>query len=228
MKTLLCLLCLLLSFSVPCAAEEITFPSLSGFAEIGNAEPLFALSQQEAVQRGTLLKMYLPQFQAHQYKHGNSNLVTRQVLICAPLSSGAPIPPQKTELLARSLEGIFIGFATVPRGRMDTPAQEIEHRQTALKKSLENGTPLLYSSQRSKTGWIYSYLIHYNMEGRVGKNFLTTAMASAVLNVKEQALFITASSILEGNDAETELDWVRETASSFAAAILKANDAKGK
>jgi len=172
--------------------------------------------------------MYLPEHMAHQYKHGNSSLVTRQVLLCAPLSGKMPQGAKEAELLARSLEGMFIGFATVPHGRMDTPAQEIEHRQTALKESLASGKPLLYSSQRTQTAWIYSYLIHYNMESSPGKYFLTTAMASAVVPVDDKTLFITASSILENGDAQNELEWVKDTAASFASALGKAAHAKGR
>jgi len=223
MKTAFILLMSLLALPFAAHAEEILFAAPSGFAEIEGTEALFAESQKNAVQRGRLLKMYLPQYMAHQYRHGNSTLVTRQVLVCSPLAANVPVPPKGAELLARSLEGMFMGFATVPRGRMDTPAQEIEHRQSALKKSLASGSPLLYSSQRTPSAWIYTFLIHYNMEGNAGKNFLTTALSCAVLPVKEKVLFITAGSIMEGNDAQSELEWVRDTAGSFASAIAKVN-----
>ncbi len=226
MKKALLFLWVTISLATSLHAEEFLFKNPAGFTEIRKADPLFEETMKNAVRRGRLLKMYLPEHMAHQYKHGNSSLVTRQVLICAPLAEKTSMDPKEAELLAKSLEGMFIGFATVPRGRMDTPAQDIEHRQTALKNSLASGQPLLYSSQRTQTAWLYSYLIHYNMDSTSGKYFLSTAMSSAVVPLKDRVLFITASSIPEGGDAESELEWVKDTASAFAAALVKSDSAK--
>ena len=203
--------------------EALNFQSPAGFAEItDHADPLFAKTSSLAVSHGKLLKMFLPQYMAQQYRHGNRSVITRQILICeADFPVQRSVSDHEFELLARSMEGIFTGFARVPHGRMDTPAQEIEHRKTALLQSLSSGTPLLVDALSVHGARIYTYLIHYSMDKRDGTTYLSSAVASSLVSASGRPVFITVSSILENNDAATELEWVKDTATSFITAIQK-------
>ena len=209
--------------------DTLKFATPDSFTELTDRESdLFRDTEEQAVRNGRLIKMYLPQYMAHQYKYGSRDAVTRQVLICAMNGQKRPLDQKDAELLARSTEGLFIGFSRIPRSRTDTPAQEIENQEKALSHALSTGTPLLVDSLRTSSAFLYTCLIHYNMAERGPKTWLSTAMATAVVPVKDTVLFVTASSILGNDDPEPHLDWVKETASSFADMIVRANKPEKK
>lgn len=205
-------------------ADNVVFSTPDTFAELADHESdLFKNTEEHAIAHGRLLKMYLPQYMAHQYHSGNRDAVTRQVLICAMNGQKRAFTQKDAELLARSLEGLFIGFSRIPRSRTDTPAQEMENREKALQKSLKTGSPLLVDSLRTSSAFLYTFLIHYPMTERTPKSFLSTAMSTAVVPVKDTMLFVTASSILDNDSPEPHLDWVKETANIFADMIVRTN-----
>ncbi len=209
--------------------DALKFAAPDGFTELTDRQSdLFLDTERNAVRHGRLLKMYLPQYMAHQYRYGSRDAVTRQVLICALEGQSRPLEPKDAELLARSTEGLFIGFSRIPRSRTDTPAQEMENREKALARALQTGTPLLVDSLRTSSAFLYTSLIHYNMIERGPKSYLSTAMATAVVPVKDTVLFVTVSSILGSDAPEPHLDWVKETASSFADMIVRGNKAEKK
>ena len=220
------ILCLrpLPAFSFDDGVDSLKFAAPDGFTELADRESdLFRDTEKNAVRNGRLIKMYLPQYMAHQYRYGSRDAVTRQVLICAMNGQKRALENRDAELLARSTEGLFIGFSRIPRSRTDTPAQEMENREKALQNALATGTPLLVDSLRTSSAFLYTSLIHFNMAETGPKTWLSTAMATAVVPVKDTVLFVTVSSIL-GNDApEPHLDWVKETAGSFADMIVRGN-----
>lgn len=209
--------------------DSLKFAAPDGFTELTDHDSdLFRDTEKEAVQHGRLLRMYLPQYMAHQYRYGSRDAVTRQVLICALEGQSRPLDQKDAELLARSTEGLFIGFSRIPRSRTDTPAQEMENRQKALRHALDTGTPLLVDSLRTSSAFLHTCLIHYNMAERGPKSWLSMAMATAVVPVRDTVLFVTASSMPGSDDPEPHLDWVKETASAFADMIVRANKAEKK
>ncbi|MBO6001931.1 MAG: hypothetical protein J6P53_00375 [Mailhella sp.] len=210
-------------------AEGLTLRPPAGFAELPASDQLYVETEQQSVAQGRLWKMFLPQHMARQYRHGSRDLVTRQVILCTPGGQDQqPLTAKDAEILAKVQEGLFAGFARVPRGRLDTPAMETEHRQAALDHSFATGTPFLSESIRYQAAWIYTYLIHYDMDPREHGNFLTTAMATAVIPVRDTVLFAHVSSILEGRDASAELEWVKDVAMSFTGQILSDNGGAGR
>ncbi|HJD97518.1 hypothetical protein [Mailhella massiliensis] len=226
------LLLLLLPFSAPAyddGVDELAFAVPDTFTELTDHDSdLFRDTEKYAVSHGRLLKMYLPQYMAHQYRYGSRDAVTRQVLICAMEGQKRPLTQKDAELLARSTEGLFIGFSRIPRSRTDTPAQEMENREKALARALETGSPLLVDSVRTSSAFLYTFLIHDNMVERGPKSWLSMAMATAVVPVKDTVLFVTVSSILGHDNPEPHLDWVKETAGTFADMIVRANKGEKK
>ena len=209
--------------------DQLKFSAPDGFTELADHESdLFLDTEKNAVRHGRLIKMYLPQYMAHQYRYGSRDAVTRQVLICALEGQSRPLDQKDAELLARSTEGLFIGFSRIPRSRMDTPAQEMENREQALAGALASGTPLLVDSVRTSSAFLYTSLIHFNMAERGPKTWLSTAMATAVVPVKDTVLFITVTSILGNEKPEPHLDWVKETATTFADMIVRGNKTEKK
>ena len=209
--------------------DSLKFSAPDGFTEIADhSSELFLDTEKNAVRHGRLIKMYLPQYMAHQYRYGSRDAVTRQVLICALEGQSRPLEQKDAELLARSTEGLFIGFSRIPRSRTDTPAQEMENRARALEHALNTGTPLLVDSVRTSSAFLYTSLIHFNMMERGPKSWLSTAMATAVVPVKDTVLFVTVSSILGSDEPEPHLDWVKETATAFADMIVRGNKTEKK
>jgi hypothetical protein len=209
--------------------DGIVFRTPPAFTELADhTSDLFQETERDAVDHGKLIKMYLPQYMAHQYRYGSRDAVTRQILICALESQQRPLDQKDAELLARSTEGLFIGFARVPRNRTDTPAQEQENRTKAIAQALEKGTPLLVDSVRIPSAYLHTFLIHYTMTERPQKSWLSTAMAVAVVPVRDTVLFVTVSSILGTEAPDPHLAWVKETAETFAAMIVTANKPEKK
>ena len=209
--------------------DSLKFSAPDGFTELADhSSDLFLDTEKNAVRHGRLIKMYLPQYMAHQYRYGSRDAVTRQVLICALEGQSRPLEQKDAELLARSTEGLFIGFSRIPRSRTDTPAQEMENREKALEHALATGTPLLVDSVRTSSAFLYTSLIHFNMMERGPKSWLSTAVATAVVPVKDTVLFVTVSSILGNDRPEPHLDWVKETATAFADMIVRGNKPEKK
>ncbi|MBQ4615574.1 MAG: hypothetical protein IJB29_02515 [Mailhella sp.] len=202
---------------------ELTFKAPPSFMELAPDTDLFRRSASEAVAGGRLLKLYLPQHMARQYRSGRPDAVTRQVLVCGLEGQARPLNAKDAELLARSAEGQFVGFMRIPRSRTDTPAQEEENRASALRESLKNGRPLLVDSLRTSSAYLHTALLHFSMGQKKERVFLPCALASAAVPVKDSVLFVTVSSLLGQDEAEPHLDWVKETALAFADALAKAN-----
>jgi len=207
---------------------NVRFSAPGGFLELSPDSPLFQQSAAEAVRHGRLLKLYLPRHLASQYRSGSPDSVTRQVLICALENQPYPLHDKEKELLARSAEGFFVGFSRIPHSRTDTPAQAEENRARSLNLSLEKGSPLLVDSMRTPSAYLHTCLIHFSMNSlqkseKQERAWLPCALALAAVPVKDTMLFITASSLLGQDSAESHLTWVKETASSFADAITRAN-----
>jgi len=203
--------------------EGLKLPAPASFAALSPDSPLFRESAEHAVRNGRLLKLWLPQYMARQYEGGSPDAVTRQVLLCALDGQTRPLDAKDAELLARSAEGLFIGFSRIPRSHTDTPAQEEQNRAEALRASLEKGKPLLVDSLRTSSAYMHTCLIHFSMGEKKENVFLPCALASAVIPVKETVLFLTVTSVMGQDEAEPHLAWVKETASTFADAIVKAN-----
>ena len=205
-------------------ADKLVFKAPASFTDLTSQEnELFQETASQAVAHGRLLRLYLPDSMAHQYRSGNRDAVTREVLVCALKDQRTPFDQKDMDLLARSTEGLFIGFSRIPKNRTDTPAEELEHRKQTLKKAVQEGTPLLVDSLRTSRAYLYTCLVHYPMAEHGEKTFLTTALATALVPVRGTALFVTVSSILGRGDAEVHLEWVKETATAFAAMIHDLN-----
>jgi len=203
--------------------EGLRFPTPASFAELGPESALFRESAAQAVRGGRLLKLWLPRHMAKQYHGGSPDAVTRQILLCALDGQTRPLDAKDAELLARSAEGQFVGFARIPRSHTDTPAQEEQNRADALLGSLEKGRPLLVDSLRTSSAYLHTCLIHFSMGEKKESAFLPCAMASAAVPVKDTVLFLTVTSLLGQDEAEPHLEWVKETATAFADALTKAN-----
>lgn len=228
-------LCALLSAFLPARshaddgpAPELRFSVPSGFAELAPDSDLFRRSAAEAVAHGRLLRLFLPQDMERLYAEGKPHAVTRQVLICGPEGEQAPLDRKSAELMARSAEGMFIGFAQVPQRRDDSPEQKAAARAEALRLSLEKGTSLLVDSLRTPSAYLHTCLIHFRMAEKPESLFLPMALASALVPVKDTVLTVTVSSLLDGDDAERHLAWVKKTASDFADALAQSGRTRKK
>lgn len=204
------------------------FAAPAGFAELPADTELFRRSAEEAVAHGRLLHLYLPQDMARLYAEGKAHGVTRQVLVCGLDGQQAPLDRSQTDLMARSAEGMFNGFATIPRENEAAPDQADTARANALRRSLKKGAPLLVDSLRTPSAYLHTCLIHFRMVERPDSAFLPMALATAIVPVKDSVLTVTASSLLGQDEPEPHLAWVKKSASDFADAIAQAGRPRKK
>lgn len=227
----LALLALLHPAPAPAQGSGIAVPHFAapaGFSELSAETELFRRSAEEAVANGRLLHLYLPQDMARLYAEGKAHAVTRQVLVCGIDSQEAPLDRNAVELMARSAEGMFIGFASIPHESGASAEQAHAARSAALQRSLEKGTPLLVDSLRTPSAYLHTCLVHFRMTERPENVFLSMALATAVVPVKDSVLTLTASSLLGQDDPEPHLAWVKKSASDFADAIAQAGRTRKK
>lgn len=207
---------------------ELRFATPAGFAPISAESELFRRSAEQAVAHGRLLRLYVPQDMERLHREGRPHAVTRQVLVCGLEGQDAPLDRKNADLIARSSEGMFIGFARVPLRRDDSPEQQDAARSEALRLSLRKGTPLLVDSLRTPSAYLHTCLVHFRMGERGEQLFLPMALATAVVPVKDTVLTVTVSSLLGNEDAEAHLAWAKKSASDFADAIAQTGRAKKK
>lgn len=210
------------------AMPELKFRAPAAFAALEENSELFQRSAEQAVKNGRLAKLYLPRDMARLYAEGRPDAVTRQVFVCTLEGQSAPLPREDTELLARSLEGQFIGFARIPTAKGDSEDMIREKRAAALRDSLNNGRPLLVDSLRTPTAYLHTFLMHFAMSEKKAKVFMPAAMAVAAVPVSGTMLFITVSSLPGQDDIEPHLTWVKDTASDFADMLVQANKPEKK
>lgn len=231
----LCILILaLLTFTTarPSSAQEadgLRFSTPSGFVELADrTSDLFRDSETMAVRGGRLLKIYLPQYMAHQYRYGKRHEVTRQVLICALEEGHPPLGQKEGELLARSMESLFNGFMVIPRGKNESRTDQKEMRTEAIRQSRKKGKPLLVDSLRTPSAYLHTCLIYFPMAQNGPESRLAMALGVAVVPVKETVLFVTAGSLVGPDDALPHLAWAKDSASAFADMIAGNNKPEKK
>ncbi|MBR3881104.1 MAG: hypothetical protein IKJ34_05890, partial [Mailhella sp.] len=217
----------------PAEPETFTMPELrfrapASFVAIEENSELFQRTAEQAVKNGRLAKLYLPRDMSRLYAEGRPDAVTRQVLICTLDGQNAPLSRDEADLLARSLEGQFIGFARIPGAKGDTEEMLREKYAAALRDSLNSGRPLLVDSLRTPTAYLHSFLMHFAMGEKKEKIFMPAAMAVAAVPVNDTVLFVTVSSLPGQEDVEPHLAWVKVTASDFADMLVQANKPEKK
>ena len=118
---LLCLLACL--YAVPARGEALEYGGLkldlrppANFVDVTeSAADLVRATQAEAVPDGVLLRLYLPDDAAQRYAEGRPDELTRQVSVYAARDGeNLSLDKKALELMARSLEGAYTGYAAVP------------------------------------------------------------------------------------------------------------------
>lgn len=186
-----------------------------GFVDAaGVADALFLATQSRALPDGVLLKLYLPDAAAQRYTENRPDEITRQVSVYAARGGESMTLDKKgLDLMARSLEGAFTGYTTVPEDIAKDPAQF----HAFLREAAGTGTSLRLAPIRTD-----------NAEGHVvmqvfGADAPVVALAAtALVLVNDKVLFVTATSLVTGDSPADDAAWVTATAEAFADALASA------
>lgn len=213
------LLCLL-----PCAARgdapaygalRLNIRPPVGFVDATQtAAGLFQATQSEAVPDGVLLRLYLPDDAAQRYAEGRPEEVTRQVSLYAAKDGENQAWDRKAlELMVRSLESAYAGYASVP----DETLKDWTELNALLLEARGAGTPLLLAPIHGE-----------HAEGRVlmqvfGADAPVAALvATCLVLVNDRVLFVTASSLVSSEFPADDAAWVEASAEAFAEALVSA------
>ncbi len=217
----LLILCLLLC-PVPARGKALEYGDLKldlrppvGFVDATeSAADLVRATQAEAVPDGVLLRLYLPDDAAQRYAEGRPDDLTRQVsLYAARGGESLSLDKKALELMVRSLEGAYTGYAAVPDALLNDQAG----LNAFLREAVATGTSLLLPPIRTD-----------HAEGRVvmqvfgGDAPVAALMATALVLVDDKALFVTASSLVTGDSPADDAAWVAAAAEAFADALVPA------
>ncbi len=217
---LLCLLTCL--YAVPARGEALEYGGLkldlrppANFVDVTeSAADLVRATQAEAVPDGVLLRLYLPDDAAQRYAEGRPDELTRQVSVYAARDGeNLSLDKKALELMARSLEGAYTGYAAVP----DETLKDGAALDVFLREAIAEGTSLLLSPIRAD-----------HAEGRVVMQVfgadapVAALMATALVLVDDKVLFVTASSLATGNSPADDAAWVAAAAEAFADALASA------
>lgn len=202
---------------------ELRFRTPAGFVELPAESELFRESSRYAVKNGRLLRMYLPRHIAGQTDMGRQDAVTQQVLVSRLPENAQPTDRKGAELLARSMEGFFNGFTTLPRLSSSASTEEKARREAMLDAAMQKGSPILAESLRTPSAYLHTCIIHFPMDSSIPASFLSLALGLAAVPVHDTVLFITANSIIDAEGPERHLLWAKETVANFADTIDSAN-----
>ena len=219
----LLILCLLVWLcAVPARGEALKSGGLKldlrppvGFVDATDlAADLVRATRAEAVPDGVLLRLYLPDAAAQRYAEGRPDELTRQVSVYAARGGETlSLDKKALDMMARSLEGAYTGYAAVP----DETLKDRTAFNAFLREAVAAGTSLLLAPIRTD-----------HAEGRVvmqvfGADVPVTAlMATALVLVDDKVLFVTASSLATGDSPADDAAWVAATAEAFADALVSA------
>lgn len=229
------LLCLLLSADLsatPRAAhaadgvpeperEEPHIQPPAGFVDAATiSDVLPRIVQDQSVPDGELLKVYLPDAAAQRYAEGRLDAVTRLVAVYGvkhderrPQTS---LDKKGLELAARTLEGAFAGYETVPEDTFKDAGALDE----ALRAAADAGTPVLATSVHTDNAVGYVTQIPF-LSGP--DSAVAAAMATALVLVEDRLIFVTASSFVTDNAPAAHAAWVKSTVEAFADMLASAN-----
>lgn len=171
--------------------------------------------QASAVPGGVLLKVYLPDDAAQRYAEERPDAVTRQVSLYG-VHNSHPMDKKGLELVARTLEGAFAGYKTVPEETL----RDAQALHEALRAASDAGTPLLVASVHTDNAVGYVTQIPF-VSGP--DTAVTAVMATALVLVGDRLVFVTASSFVTDDAPADHVAWAKSTAESFADMLVSAN-----
>lgn len=213
------------AFATEAVQASFTIRPPSGFVDsVSIAEDLFRDTQSDL--NGVLLKLYLPSADALLYEENRRDSITRQVAIYVWPQSEQLVMDKKTlELVAKTQEGAYVGYETIPPEKLPGLRKDEAQMQEAYRAVLVAGASLLVETRRDDQSFTFSALVNYaltpprpvnspiftpaNSKAAPKKNVppapeppaviaqgLVTAIATTLVLVDSSIVFITASSLI--------------------------------
>lgn len=210
---------------VPASLPPLTLRTPSDFVEIDKKNgTLFAENADQLEERATLLRIFLPENQAHFYNEGKRHALTRQLAVYTIKNpEGAPFDKESASLLGRVLEEGFLSFDKVsPPTLRDSLALE-----DTLLQAARNGRNVLLDSRITENLHLFQYQLAYSLmpghDSTIADDRMVTSLTTIMLLVRGHIVFICASSINRQAPLYDDAAWTRDAAQKYMETLLADN-----
>lgn len=213
----------------PAPAKEEATPLIlrtpSDFVEIDKKNgSLFTENARQLGSNATLLRLFLPENQAHFYEEGKRYALTRQIAVYALKNpDNEAFTQEDTMWLGRVLDEGFLRFDRIPLATLrDSLALE-----DALLQAARSGHNLLLDSRTTENMRLFQYQLVYALmpgatSGIVDDRMLTS-LTTIMLLVRGHIVFICASSINTQDPLYDDATWARDAAEKYMETLLADN-----
>lgn len=214
----------------PAGGAPVSLPPLilrtpSDFVEIDPQNgTLFAENADQLRERATLLRLFLPENQAHFYEEGKRHALTRQLVVYTVKNpGGTPFDEESVAWLGRVLEEVFLRFDKVSASTLrDNLALE-----EALLQAAQHGRNILLDSRITENLRLFQYQLAYPLTSGHGSaiadDHMLTSLTTIMLLVRGHIVFICASSINTQAPLYDDATWTRDAAEKYMETLLADN-----
>lgn len=209
----------------PAPLPPLILRTPSDFVEIDREnDALFAENADQLGARATLLRLFLPENQAHFYDEGKRHALTRQLVVYAAKNpGGAPFDKESIAWLGRVLEEGFLRFDKVSASTLrDSLALE-----DALLQAAQNGRNILLDSRITENLRLFQYQLAYPLMfgqgSAIADDHMLTSLTTIMLLVRGHIVFICASSINTQASLYDDAAWTRDVAEKYMETLLSDN-----
>ena len=217
--------------AAPGSSEEVAPPppplilrTPSDFVEIKPGDgTLFEENVRQLGERGTLLRLFLPENQAHFYEEGKNHALTRQLVVYTMKKKDkAAFETEEVALLGRILEESFSSFGKIP--------EEAQHDSLALEETLlqaaHKGRNILIDTRTTENLRLFQYQLVYSLssgQSDDSDDSMCTSLTSAMMLVRGHIVFICASSINTQSPLCEDATWTRDVVDKYMATLMADN-----
>ena len=218
--------------AAPGSSEEVAPPppplilrTPSDFVEIKPGDgTLFEENVRQLGERGTLLRLFLPENQAHFYEEGKNHALTRQLVVYTmEKKDKAAFETEEVALLGRILEESFSSFGKIP--------EEAQHDSLALEEALlqaaHKGRNILIDTRTTENLRLFQYQLVYSLSSGQSDDgsddSMCTSLTTAMMLVRGHIVFICASSINTQSPLYEDATWTRDVVDKYMATLMADN-----
>ena len=184
---------------------------------------LFEENARQLGERGTLLRLFLPENQAHFYEEGKNHALTRQLVVYTmEKKDKAAFETEEVALLGRILEESFRSFGKIP--------EEAQHDSLALEETLlqaaHKGRNILIDTRTTENLRLFQYQLVYSLSSGQpddSDDSMCTSLTSAMMLVRGHIVFICASSINTQSPLYEDATWTRDVVDKYMATLMADN-----
>ncbi len=185
---------------------------------------LFAENARQLGERARLLRLFLPENQAHFYEEGKHYALTRQLAVYGiAKANDAPFNKDDIALLGRILEEGFLSFDKAPSAALrDSLALE-----EVLLQAGRDGRNLLLDTRSTENLRLFQYQLAYPLSpghaGSPADDRMLSILTTLILLVRGHIVFFCASSINTQDPLYDDAVWTRDVVEKYMETLLADN-----